>query len=231
MIRRPPRSTRTDTLFPYTTLFRSLVLKHVDGLQSPFGDRHPAYVLIELADTANEAALQALLEDAIGEALEQELCQDAVISATLAQLQALWRLREEISEAQRADGPHLKHDISLPIERIPQFIDSAALHIQKAAPDCRLFIFGHLGDGNLHYNISRPIHADRTWAEKWEKPIADIVFSTVASHGGSISAEHGIGQLKKHAFYEHKAPLHISLMKQIKNLIDPSGIMNPGKLL
>src|SRR5690606_28403891 len=99
-----------------------LVLEQVEGMQAPFPDRHPAYVLIELADTADEAALQEMMESVIGQALEQELCQDAVLSTTLAQLQSLWRLREEISEAQKSDGPHLKHDISLPIERIPEFM-------------------------------------------------------------------------------------------------------------
>src|SRR5690606_31929331 len=126
------------------------------------------YVLIELADTADEAALQALLESVIGQALEDGLCQDAAVSASLAQLQALWGLREEISEAQRADGPHLKHDISLPIERLPDFIVSAEQRLRSVSPDCRLYIFGHFGDGNLHYNVSRPMGADKTWAAQWE---------------------------------------------------------------
>ena len=94
-----------------------------------------------------------------------------------------------------------------------------------------MFIFGHLGDGNLHYNVSRPMHADRTWAREWEERIADAVFEEVASYGGSISAEHGIGQLKRRSFHEHKDPLQIRLMEQIKKVIDPNGIMNPGKLL
>ncbi len=208
-----------------------LVLAHVDGVQQPFDQRHPAYVLIELADTANEDALQALLEDVIGQALENELCLDAAVSASLAQLQALWRLREEISEAQRADGPHLKHDISLPIERIPEFIASAELRLRTVASDCRLFIFGHFGDGNLHYNVSRPLNAEKTWAHEWEERIADLVFEEVASYGGSISAEHGIGQLKRRSFHQHKDPLQIRLMEQVKKLFDPNGIMNPGKLL
>ena len=209
----------------------SLVLTHVDGMQQPFDERHGGYVLIELADTADEAALQTLLEEVIGQALEDGLCQDAAVSASLSQLQALWRLREEISEAQRADGPHLKHDISLPIERIPQFIETAELRLRNVSPDCRLFVFGHFGDGNLHYNVSRPEGADKSWAAEWEGRIADAVFAEVSEYGGSISAEHGIGQLKRHAFHHHKDPMQIRLMLQIKQVFDPNSIMNPGKLL
>ncbi|NLC35708.1 MAG: FAD-binding oxidoreductase [Alcaligenaceae bacterium] len=208
-----------------------LVLTHVDGMHQPFGQRHDGYVLIELADTANEDALQALLEEVIGQALEDGLCQDAAVSASLSQLQTLWRLREEISEAQRADGPHLKHDISLPIERIPQFIETAERRLRQVSPDCRLFIFGHFGDGNLHYNVSRPQGAEKTWAAEWEGRVADAVFGEVAEYGGSISAEHGIGQLKRHAFHQHKDPMQIRLMLQIKQVFDPNSIMNPGKML
>jgi len=208
-----------------------LVLDQVEGAQQPFAERHGGYVLIELADTADEQALQRLLEDVIGRALEDGLCHDAVVSASLAQLEALWRLREEISEAQRADGPHLKHDISLPIERIPAFIESAERRLRTVSPDCRLFIFGHFGDGNLHYNVSRPGGADKAWAAQWEGRVADAVFEEVAEYGGSISAEHGIGQLKRHAFHHHKDPQQIRLMLQIKRVFDPNSIMNPGKLL
>lgn len=215
----------------FTDACLDLVLTHVDGMQQPFQERHGGYVLIELADTADEAALQALLEEVIGQALEDGLCQDAAVSASLAQLQTLWRLREEISEAQRADGPHLKHDISLPIERIPEFIETAERRLRAVSPDCRLFIFGHFGDGNLHYNVSRPEGADKSWAKEWEARIADAVFAEVAEYGGSISAEHGIGQLKRHAFHHHKDPMQIRLMLQIKQIFDPNSIMNPGKLL
>ena len=208
-----------------------LVLAQVEGVQQPFAERHGGYVLIELADTADEAALTTLLEDVIGRALEEGLCSDAVVSASLAQLQALWRLREEISEAQRADGPHLKHDISLPIERIPEFLETAEQRLRTVSPDCRLFIFGHFGDGNLHYNVSRPAGADRGWAAQWEGPVSDAVFAEVAEYGGSISAEHGVGQLKRHAFHHYKDPMQLRLMLQIKQVFDPNGIMNPGKLL
>lgn len=215
----------------FTDQCLDLTLAQVDGIQQPFAQRHPAYVLVELADTADADSLEALLERAIGEALERELCQDAIVSASLSQLHALWRLREEISEAQRADGPHLKHDISLPIQDIPAFMVSGESRLRQAYPDCRLFVFGHFGDGNLHYNVSRPAGADKSWAATHEHAVADLIFDEVASYGGSISAEHGIGQLKRDAFLRLKAPVQLELMSRIKRLLDPNGIMNPGKLL
>jgi FAD/FMN-containing dehydrogenase len=188
-------------------------------------------VLVELADTTDEAALNALLERVIGEALERELCLDAAVSASLAQLQALWKLREEISEAQRADGPHLKHDISLPIEQIPAFMTSMETRLRGLDPAIRPFIFGHFGDGNLHYNLSRPAGAPRDWAATQGDAVTDAVLDEVMRYGGSISAEHGIGQLKRHAFLAMKDPLELRLMREIKAVFDPAGIMNPGKLL
>lgn len=208
-----------------------LVLTHVQGVQDPLGQRYPAYVLVELADTADEAALNALLEDVIGAALERGLCLDAAVSASLAQLQSMWKLREEISEAQRADGPHLKHDVSLPIECIPNFMASTQQRLMSVAGNLRPFLFGHFGDGNLHYNLSRPAGAPRDWAATQGAAITDIVLDEVNRYGGSISAEHGIGQLKRDHFLHSKDPLELRLMRNIKALLDPSGIMNPGKLL
>jgi FAD/FMN-containing dehydrogenase len=208
-----------------------LVLAHAEGVQEPFPQRYPAYVLVELADTADEDALAALLENVMGQALEQSLCLDAAVSASLAQVQALWRLREEISEAQRADGPHLKHDVSLPIERIPEFMESCARRLQAVSAGIRPFVFGHFGDGNLHYNLSRPAGAPRDWAATQGEPLTAEVLDEVMRYGGSISAEHGIGQLKREYFHRYKNPLELRLMREIKHLLDPAGIMNPGKLL
>ncbi|OZI33419.1 hydroxyacid dehydrogenase [Bordetella genomosp. 5] len=208
-----------------------LVLAHAQGVQEPFAQRYPAYVLMELADTSDEAALNQLLETVVGEALERELCLDAAVSASLAQLQALWKLREEISEAQRADGPHLKHDVSLPIERIPEFMVTAEARLRELDPSVRPFIFGHFGDGNLHYNLSRPAGAPREWAAEKGAAVTDIVLDEVHRYGGSISAEHGIGQLKREHFLHTKDPLELRLMRDIKRVFDPAGIMNPGKLL
>ncbi|SPD42799.1 Hydroxyacid dehydrogenase (fragment) [Cupriavidus taiwanensis] len=188
-------------------------------------------MLVELADTTDEAALNALLERVIGEALERELCLDAAVSASLAQLQALWKLREEISEAQRADGPHLKHDVSLPIEQIPAFMESMAARLRALDAAIRPFVFGHFGDGNLHYNLSRPAGAPTEWAATRGDAVTEAVLDEVMRYGGSISAEHGIGQLKRHAFLAVKDPLELRLMRELKAVFDPAGIMNPGKLL
>ena len=213
-------------------VFRAIAWTCADARRRrAFGQRYPAYVLVELADSADEAALNALLESVIGQALEDELCLDAVVSASLAQLQGLWKLREEISEAQRADGPHLKHDVSLPIERIPDFMASAQARLQAQFSGIRPFIFGHFGDGNLHYNLSRPAGAPRDWAATQGAAITDAVLDEVNRYGGSISAEHGIGQLKRDHFLHSKDPLELRLMREIKRLVDPAGIMNPGKLL
>ncbi|QRQ86202.1 FAD-binding oxidoreductase [Cupriavidus oxalaticus] len=215
----------------FTGACLDLVLTHAEGVQEPFAQRYPAYVLVELADTTDEDALNALLERVIGEALERELCLDAAVSASLAQLQAMWKLREEISEAQRADGPHLKHDVSLPIEQIPAFMTSMESRLRALDPAIRPFVFGHFGDGNLHYNLSRPAGASRDWAAARGDAVTDAVLDEVMRYGGSISAEHGIGQLKRHAFLAVKDPLELRLMREIKAVFDPAGIMNPGKLL
>ena len=153
------------------------------------------------------------------------------MSASLSQLQTLWKLREEISEAQRADGPHLKHDVSLPIERIPDFMVSAEARVRALYPDIRPFIFGHFGDGNLHYNLSRPAGAERDWVAVNGAAITDAVLDEVNRYGGSISAEHGIGQLKREHFLHSKDAVELRLMREIKKVMDPAGIMNPGKLL
>jgi FAD/FMN-containing dehydrogenase len=186
--------------------------------------------LIELADTVDETALRELVETVIGEALERELCVDAAVSESIAQVNSMWRLREEISEAQRADGPHVKHDVSLPIASIPAFIASAGERIDKHHAGVRLIVFGHFGDGNLHYNLSRPTGAPRDFFKLHAEGLTAQVLDEVARYGGSISAEHGIGQLKREYFSRYKDPLEIRLMREIRKVFDPHGIMNPGKI-
>jgi FAD/FMN-containing dehydrogenase len=208
-----------------------LVLETTEGVQDPFAQRYPAYVLVEFADTTDEAGLGALLESVMDAALERELCRDAVVSSSIAQLNGLWRLREEIPEAQRINGAHLKHDISLPIEKIPEFMTVMEARLQSMCPGVRLFVFGHFGDGNLHYNLSRPLGATDDWAATHGADLTDAVLEKATQLGGSISAEHGIGQLKRHAFHQYKAPLDLQLMGAVKAVLDPAGIMNPGKLL
>jgi FAD/FMN-containing dehydrogenase len=207
-----------------------MVLAQVEGVREPFAGRHPAYVLIELADTVDETALRALVETVMGEALERDLCVDAAVSESMAQVESMWRLREEISEAQRADGPHLKHDVSLPIASIPAFLTSAGERIERHHSGVRLIVFGHFGDGNLHYNLSRPSGAPRDFFAHHGEGLTGEVLDEVARYDGSISAEHGIGQLKREYFHRYKDPLDIRLMREIRERFDPHGIMNPGKI-
>ena len=214
----------------FTAECLDMVLEQVDGMRAPFAERHPAYVLIELADTVDETALRELVETVIGEALERELCVDAAVSESIAQVNSMWRLREEISEAQRADGPHVKHDVSLPIASIPAFLASAGERIDKHHAGVRLIVFGHFGDGNLHYNLSRPVGAPRDFFKQHGEGLTAEVLDEVARYGGSISAEHGIGQLKREYFSRYKDPLEIRLMREIRKVFDPHGIMNPGKI-
>lgn len=208
-----------------------LVLSHAEGIQDPFSERHHSYVLVELADTNDLDALNALVELSIGSAIEDGLCLDAVVSTSLSQLQGMWRLREEISEAQRLDGPHLKHDVSVPIERIPEFMEAAEARLRALDDKVRLFVFGHFGDGNLHYNVSRPLGADKDWSRSLGKAVSSEIIDEVVKFGGSISAEHGIGQLKRDDFLRTKNPLELRMMREIKRAFDPSCILNPGKLL
>ena len=207
-----------------------LVLAQSDGVRAPFPMRHASYVLVELADTVDETALRALTEDVIGTALERGLCADAAVSESIAQLNSMWKLREEISEAQRADGPHVKHDVSLPVASIPAFLVSAGERMRKYHPAIRPIVFGHFGDGNLHYNLSRPFGAPDDYFAQHGEALTAEVLDEVARYGGSISAEHGIGQLKRDYFSQYKDPLEIRLMREVKQLFDPLGIMNPGKI-
>jgi FAD/FMN-containing dehydrogenase len=214
----------------FTAQCVEMVLAQVEGVREPFAERHPACVLIELADTVDETALRALVETVMGEALERDLCVDAAVSESIAQVESMWRLREEISEAQRADGPHLKHDVSLPIASIPAFLASAGERIERRHSGVRLIVFGHFGDGNLHYNLSRPSSAPRDFFVRHGEGLTADVLDEVARYDGSISAEHGVGQLKREYFSRYKDPLEIRLMREIRERFDPHGIMNPGKI-
>jgi len=213
----------------------ALVEKHVDSARLPLAERSPWYVLLEVSDNVDEAHASAAIEGLLEAALEQELATDAALSATLAQFQALWALREDISESQGAEGRTIKHDIALPISRIADFIARMGEEIAQRWPGERLVVFGHLGDGNLHYNLSPA--ADRLGPEHGaafealEKPINECVHDAVVAHGGSISAEHGLGVLRRDESARHKSPVELRLMQAVKAALDPHGLMNPGKLL
>ncbi|HKS93666.1 MAG TPA: FAD-binding oxidoreductase [Gammaproteobacteria bacterium] len=193
--------------------------------------RLPWYVLLELSDSESEAHARARFEAVVGEAIESGCVQDAVIAESIAQSHALWHLRESIPLAEKESGKSIKHDISVPVSRMADFVRTTNAALDEAFPGIQHVIFGHLGDGNLHYNVARG--AD--WTEERllarQDEIAVLVHDRVHKVGGSISAEHGIGQLKRDVLPRYKDPVEMALMRRIKAALDPQGIMNPGKLL
>jgi D-lactate dehydrogenase (cytochrome) len=171
------------------------------------------------------------LQSILGKGMEDGHVDDAVIAANLSQRQAFWKLRDEMSAAQKPEGGSIKHDISVPVAAVPAFIEEANAAVVKLIPGSRPVPFGHLGDGNIHYNVSQPIGADTAnFLARWHEVNA-VVFAIVLKMGGSISAEHGIGVLKRDELPEVKDKVAIELMRGIKVMLDPLGIMNPGKVL
>jgi FAD/FMN-containing dehydrogenase len=208
-----------------------LVAKHFPALPRPFGAPSPQYALLEISSSESEAHAVALLEAAMGAALESGIATDAVVATSVAQSRGLWHLREHIPLAQAADGKNIKHDISLPVSTIPGFIAHTEPLLQQAFPGCRLVCFGHLGDGNLHFNVAPPPGIDNDTFLVNQGAVNRVVHDAVMEHGGSISAEHGIGALKREELAHYKSPVELNLMRAIKAALDPLGIMNPGKIL
>jgi len=206
-----------------------LVIKNLPGFSDPMPARYDWHVLIELSSSATEN-LKILMENILEAGFEDTLVLDAIIPASEAQQNKLWTLREEISGAQKPEGGSIKHDISVPIAHIAEFIDRADTALQSVIPDFRPVTFGHIGDGNLHYNPLQPVGADKQeFLDQWET-VSRIVHNLVHELGGSISAEHGIGRMKKNELARYKSPIEMDMMRKIKDAIDPQGIMNPGKL-
>jgi FAD/FMN-containing dehydrogenase len=214
-------------LFSHACL--DLVLRHFTDASRPFATLYPQYALIEVSDSGDAAG--AALEAALADAMEAQVAIDAVVAQSESQAIALWRLRENIPEAQAREGPNIKHDVSLPISSIPQFMAATGDELARAFPGARPIVFGHLGDGNLHYNLSPPagVAADAFMREL--PAVNRIVHDGVARFRGSISAEHGLGQLKREEIRRYKPALELELMRSIKRAFDPLGIMNPGKVL
>jgi FAD/FMN-containing dehydrogenase len=194
---------------------------------------HPWYALVQADDSADDDTLADRVESMLAAAVERGTVRDATVARSVAQAAALWASRENISEAQRREGPNLKHDISLPVSSIPAFLDEAERALAEAFPGVRFIVFGHLGDGNLHYNLSAPpgVAANAFTAPSTLERAQRIVHDLVRARGGSISAEHGIGQLKRRELARTKAPLELAVMRRIKAALDPAGILNPGKIL
>jgi FAD/FMN-containing dehydrogenase len=208
-----------------------LVADQFPQLQQPFTASHAQYVLLELSSNESEEHAVRLLETAIGQAVEQGLADDAVVATSLAQSRGLWNLREHIPLAQAAAGKNIKHDISLPISRIADFIAQTDAALTDAFPDAQIICFGHLGDGNLHYNVAPKDGASHDAFLGNQLAINRIVNDNVAAMHGSISAEHGIGALKRDDLVRYKEPVELNMMRAIKGALDPLGIMNPGKIL
>jgi len=207
-----------------------LVLRHVPGTRSPLTGTHRWYVLIEATAAAYEE-IDTVVARLLEEALDQGLIADAAIAASDAQADAFWKIRDSISEAERAEGQTLAHDISVPVSDMPRFITEAAAEVERVFPGVTASGFGHLGDGNIHFHVRAGSHAAREWYEDEGKDITRMVDDLVTAAGGSISAEHGIGQLKREEFARLAPPGRIQALRAIKSALDPLGIMNPGKLV
>jgi FAD/FMN-containing dehydrogenase len=207
------------------------VVRHMPGCRDPFASPYPFYVLMELSSTHTNHSLQDDLETIFTEAAEHGLAADGIVARSEAQRQDLWRLRESMSEAQKFEGGSIKHDISVSISAIPEFLKRAIAAVESLIPGIRPVPFGHIGDGNIHFNLSQPEDADKdAFLARWEE-VNGVVHDIVAELNGSISAEHGIGQLKVDEISRYKPAVEIELMEQIKHVIDPNEIMNPGKVL
>ena len=208
-----------------------LVTRHFPEQRSPFEYAHAQYVLLELSDHESEQHAAAILQALAEQALEKRLIANAVVAQSAAQSRALWMLRESISEAQAREGKNIKHDISVPISSIARFIDETDVLLAQRFPGIQMVTFGHLGDGNLHYNVMPPAAMNQDLFFQNQAAIYECVHDQVTRFSGSISAEHGIGQLKRDENARYKSSVEINLMRAIKRTLDPLNIMNPGKVI
>lgn len=208
----------------------ALVRKHVPGAH-PVLSASPWHLLIELSAAGEDAALRDALTSFLARAIDCEAIGDAVLAHSGEQARRLWALRENIGEAQKMEGVSIKHDVSLPISRIPEFVERADQELSLAFPGIRIVTFGHIGDGNLHYNQSKSVAGENAAFLAAQGEVNRIVHDLVDELGGSISAEHGIGQLKRGELRRYKSPVELDLMRAIKRTLDPRGLMNPGKVL
>jgi FAD/FMN-containing dehydrogenase len=207
-----------------------LVLRHIPRTPDLLPG-HPWYCLLQVDEPQANAGLGREVEAVLAEAAESGIASDAVIAQSMKQAAEMWQLRENISEAQRMEGPGIKHDVSLPVSAIPEFLEEAETAIQAALPGASIVAFGHLGDGNLHYNLSRSDSVDNGAVAAGAKQITRIVHDLVHCYGGSISAEHGLGQTKREEIKRYKDPLELELMQRVKRAFDPHNLFNPGKVL
>lgn len=207
-----------------------LIMRHITDARRPLAGAHKFHALIELADT-QENGLAEMLEGALEQAMAARYVQDAAVGLSIAQRQAFWKIREGISQAQVRAGKAIKHDIALPISKLPRFVADADAAVKKVMPDACIINFGHMGDGNLHFNVLMPLDTPAAEMSHAVKQLNRVVHDLVHEADGSISAEHGVGQLRRDELRNYKSAVELDLMMQLKQSIDPNQIMNPGKLL
>ncbi|GEO41649.1 D-2-hydroxyacid dehydrogenase [Skermanella aerolata] len=228
------RSASGDSLSAFELMPRialDFALKHVAGTIDPLSEPFPWYVLLELSTGTGGDAFRETIEAALGEAMEAGLVQDATLASSEAQAKQLWFIREAIVEAQKYEGGSIKHDISIPVSCVGSFIAQATEAVERTIPGARPVPFGHVGDGNIHFNVNQPVDADtEAYLAQWDK-LNEVVHDIVLSMDGSISAEHGIGTFKREELQRVKSPVELDLMRRIKATLDPQGLMNPGKVL
>jgi FAD/FMN-containing dehydrogenase len=206
------------------------VVKYDASSRNPLASPYPWYVLIELSSQVR-TGLRAVLEEILSQGHAKGLVLDAAIANSLKQTKAFWRIREMFGEVQRHIGASIKHDVSVPVAAVPAFIEEANAAVTKLIPGCRPLPFGHVGDGNIHYNVTQPECADKEkFLARWDEVNA-VVFAVVRKLGGSISAEHGVGVMKRDILPDYKDPLALDLMRGLKRMFDPNGILNPGKVI
>ncbi|MFN3007990.1 FAD-binding oxidoreductase [Mycolicibacterium wolinskyi] len=207
------------------------VVRHSPGVRNPVDGQYSWFALVELSDALPDAGLDEVFELALERAVQHDLVAEAVVASSAAQSAALWALREGISEAQNHEGPSLKHDVTVPVSGIPEFVARTDAALDKIVPGIRIVTYGHVGDGNLHYNLSKPPGSDDDVFRARAADLAGVIYDQISTFNGSISAEHGLGQAKAGIVADYKDSCELGLMHDIKTLLDPRGLMNPGKVL
>ncbi|POF34818.1 FAD-binding oxidoreductase [Roseibium marinum] len=206
-------------------------LRHLEGSRDPLESAHAWYILMELSSASDAFPVRDLMESILGEAFEEGLVEDAAFAQNLSQVQDFWHIRHGMSEVQKPEGGSIKHDVSVPVATIPDFLDRAMAAVESLVPGCRPVPFGHMGDGNIHFNVSQPVGADKEiYLARWDEMNA-VVHGIVHEFGGSISAEHGIGRLKRDLLNEVKPEIELDLMRRIKAAFDPKNLLSPGRVI
>ena len=227
-----PQTGDTITAFELVPRFAlELACKHVPTVIDPFAASYPWYVLIEVGAGGQGLDIASATEAALAEAIERGVVLDAVVAQNIAQGEQFWRMRESLADVQKEEGGSIRHDISVPVSRVPAFLDQATAAVLRLMPDARPMPFGHVGDGNIHFNIVKPVGADAKAFQARTSEINQVVHDILLALGGSISAEHGIGAVRRDELARTADPLELELMSVVKSALDPRGLMNPGKLL